>query len=97
MKNIISVRWMLAFLGIYASALLFAQRASLSVSIVAMTSDKFTKSPHLQVIEPLEQTHECAANKSTNKNTRWRRSISAKTGQSEPEFNWNEKTQVKQN
>ncbi len=37
MASIIAIRWILAILGLYACALLFASRTAMSVAIVSMT------------------------------------------------------------
>ena len=63
---IIPIRWIISILGIYACALVYAQRASMSVAIVAMTrtttntditqqQSKYSQTRTLRI-----KTHECA-------------------------------------
>lgn len=52
MASIIAIRWILALLGLYACALLFASRTAMSVAIVSMTRGPDKSSTRAQLRNP---------------------------------------------
>ena len=87
---LIPVRWIISLLGIYAAALVYTQRAGMSVAIVAMT----THSKSSQT--PVNLTHECAEHDGSAKvyGTSPVHAALLDNAETKPEFEWNEKLQV---
>ena len=92
--TLISIRWIICLLGIYGGALVYMQRASMSVAIVVMTSVESTNS------NSQNQTHECAADIHEEEDNRFNHSRLkgwSTLGHNEiikPEFVWSETLQV---
>ena len=89
------VRYMILFLGMYACGLLFAQRAAMSVAIVAMTRGIETESESMKKVNNL--IYHCGKSNQTDTvlqmNQFTNESISLSTI-NHGEFDWNQKLQV---
>lgn len=83
------IRWIISLLGIYACALVYTQRAGMSVAIVAMTSQAKASST------PVNATHECAAEDGSNLRLQTTTVLdNSDHPEEKPEFEWSGKLQV---
>ena len=105
--NIIPIRWIISFLGIYSCALLFGERAAMSVAIVSMTRTTMLKASSLSS-SSLNSTYYCDMRHQENtsnlqklselfseqNSSNFRNIYDDDDNVEKPEFDWNEKLQV---
>lgn len=104
----IAIRWIISMLGIYACALVYTQRAGMSVAIVAMTTASKNSNNQRVTAAAVQRSPECAEENAISRIHAsaqvWSPVVQQRTNRSaqfeeanyenKPEFEWNEKLQV---